>query len=97
MQPARETWTDERLDDLSNRVDRGFGRVEREFTVLRGDVDQRFDQVDKRFDQVDTLHQVDQRFERVEGELGDLRRTVQRFGTGIIFVLLVALTRGQLG
>jgi hypothetical protein len=29
MQPSRATWTDERLDDLSARVERGFERVDR--------------------------------------------------------------------
>jgi hypothetical protein len=39
---ARESWTDERLDDLNAKVDRGFERVDR-----------RFEQVDRRFEQVD--------------------------------------------
>jgi hypothetical protein len=32
----RVTWTDERLDDLSDRVDTGFERVGRELRELRG-------------------------------------------------------------
>jgi HAMP domain-containing protein len=32
---AREAWTDERLDDLTHRVDEGFNRNEREFQAVR--------------------------------------------------------------
>lgn len=31
----RESWTDERLDDLNHRVDSGFGEVRQEFQALR--------------------------------------------------------------
>lgn len=31
----REKWTDERLDDLTHRVDEGFNRTEREFQAVR--------------------------------------------------------------
>ena len=32
----RVTWTDERLDDLSRRMDAGFARVDSELRDLRG-------------------------------------------------------------
>jgi hypothetical protein len=32
---ARESWTDERLDDLTHRVDQGFNKNEREFQAVR--------------------------------------------------------------
>jgi hypothetical protein len=32
---AREAWTDERLDDLNGRVDRGFGEIRGEFQEIR--------------------------------------------------------------
>jgi hypothetical protein len=35
MEAMRETWTDERLDDLTHRVDAGFNEVNREFRALR--------------------------------------------------------------
>jgi hypothetical protein len=34
MQPGRATWTDERLDDLSVRVDHGFAKLERDIREL---------------------------------------------------------------
>jgi hypothetical protein len=34
----RTMWTDERLDDLSNRMDAGFERVDRDIRELRTDM-----------------------------------------------------------
>jgi DNA anti-recombination protein RmuC len=48
MQTMRESWTDERLDDLNATVDRGFARVDERFQR----VDERFDKVDERFERV---------------------------------------------
>jgi ribosome recycling factor len=54
---VRETWTDERLDDLTKRVDEGFreSRADlRQFRQeVRSDMDRRFNEVDKRFDKVE--------------------------------------------
>lgn len=35
----RNAWTDERLDDLSRRVDRGFDRVDADLRALNGRLD----------------------------------------------------------
>jgi hypothetical protein len=34
----RQTWTDERLDDLSRRMDHGFDRVDRDLRDIRGEI-----------------------------------------------------------
>ena len=34
----RETWTDERLDDLSRRMDQGFDRVDRDLRDMRSEI-----------------------------------------------------------
>ena len=59
MQAMRESWTDERLDDLNERVSDGFGqvdkrfeRVEGEIKDLRGDLNERFGRVDSRLDSI---------------------------------------------
>jgi len=66
MEAMRESWTDERLDRLSHRVDEGFSRVDHRFEL----VDQRFEQVDQRFDQVDQrFDQVGKRLDRIETDL----------------------------
>jgi hypothetical protein len=53
---AREAWTDERLDDFKENVNRRFDEVDR-----------RFDKVDKRFDKVDArLDKIDARFDSMQ-------------------------------
>jgi hypothetical protein len=47
---AREKWTDERLDDLNTRVDKGFNEVKGEIRHLRSEMSTRFASVDARFD-----------------------------------------------
>jgi hypothetical protein len=74
---ARESWTDERLDDLTKHMDRGFDRVDARFErvegsihELRAEMDRRFDKVDARFDQVDA------RSERLDARLDSIQRTM---------------------
>jgi hypothetical protein len=47
---ARETWTDERLDDLAKRMDKGFDEVKGEVGELRKEMNSRFSSIDARFD-----------------------------------------------
>jgi hypothetical protein len=36
---VRESWTDERLDDLSKKVDQGFARLDADMRALNGHFD----------------------------------------------------------
>ncbi|HEX3733996.1 MAG TPA: hypothetical protein VHU86_02460 [Solirubrobacterales bacterium] len=47
MQTMRESWTDERLDDLSSRMSDGFRRVDEDIRSLRGEVNARFDSLQR--------------------------------------------------
>lgn len=38
MESVRATWTDERLDDLSRRMDNGFDRVDADLRSLRAEM-----------------------------------------------------------
>ncbi len=82
MASVREAWTDERLDDLTKGVDRGFDRV-----------DARFEQIDRRFERVDREFHVlraemNTRFDSVEGRIDGLQRTmVVGFGSIVASVL----------
>ncbi|HEX7245816.1 MAG TPA: hypothetical protein VF245_09655 [Solirubrobacterales bacterium] len=49
MEAMVQEWTDGRLDDLSEKVDRGFEEVDRRFEQ----VDKRFEQVDKRLERIE--------------------------------------------
>jgi len=45
---VREAWTDERLDDLSKKMDQGFSRLDAEMRALNG----RFDSLQKTLIQI---------------------------------------------
>lgn len=79
----RERWTDERLDDLDRKVERGFADVKAEmkagFERMEAKMDERFNRVDERFAQVDErFAQVDRRFEKVDARF---ERMEDRFHT----------------
>ena len=38
MEPAKATWTDERLDDMARRMDDGFNWVDQDIRELRGEI-----------------------------------------------------------
>jgi hypothetical protein len=59
MERPMDSWNDERLDELSRRMDAGFKELCEEMREGFARVDKRFEQVDKRFEQ------VDKRFERL--------------------------------
>ncbi len=86
MEAMRQSWTDDRLDDLNVKVDRGFAQVDKQFEA----VDKRFEQVDKRFDE------IDRRFEKVNDEFVAVRREMKEgFETlhrAIIQVLITMVT-----
>jgi chromosome segregation ATPase len=56
MEAMRQSWSDDRLDDLNKRVDAGFVRVDEQFAR----VDEQFARVDEQF------ARVDERFVRLE-------------------------------
>ena len=61
---ARETWTDERLDDLKDGM-------HREFDQVRTETNRRFDEVDRRFDEAKKDSQTG--FDRVDTDIRELR------------------------
>lgn len=59
MYGVKEKWTDERLDDLNERVSNGFDRVDRDIRDLRSEMNTRFDSMEERFDaRFDALHRL---------------------------------------
>lgn len=87
MESMRESWSDKRLDDLNDKVDRIDAdvrghRVETrtEFAALRGEMRDGFERMDERFERMDTrfndrLERMDIRFndcfERMDARLDD--------------------------
>jgi hypothetical protein len=109
METMREAWTDERLDDLNQKVDRGFDRVETEIRSqrqefksdigdLRAEMNARFDRMDARFDvkfdQVDArFEKIDAKFEKIDARFDSLNRTL----LGFAVAALIALVAGAVG
>jgi len=78
-----ESWNDERMDELSRRVDKGFedAATKVELTALKGEMNLRFNEVDRRFDEVDArLNRfeggVDSQFSEVNNRLDRLNQTL---------------------
>jgi len=70
MMSPREKWTDERIDDLNQKVDRGFADLRTEMREGFERVDMRFAQVDKRFERIeDRLDKLTDRFESLNRTL----------------------------
>jgi hypothetical protein len=49
---ARETWTDERLDDLKEHMDEGFREVKAEIREVKGEVRELRASMDAKFDRL---------------------------------------------
>jgi tetrahydromethanopterin S-methyltransferase subunit G len=95
MDAMRESWTDDRLDDLNGKVDafRLEARTEfkavradmkDEFAAVRAEMKEGFDKVDERFDR------VEHRFEKMEDRFAALNRTLLQMAAGVIGTLIVA-------
>lgn len=76
------SWTDERLDDLSARMDAGFARVDSEIKDLRSEMQAGFKGV--RTEMHDGFR--DLRAE-VRGDIEALRSLMFRFGGGMLLCL----------
>jgi Skp family chaperone for outer membrane proteins len=75
-------WTEGRLDDLNDKVDRGFDKV-----------DQRFEKVDQRFNRIDDkvdrgFEKVDQQFARIDARLDGMQKAMAQ--------AVIAMTAGML-
>ena len=95
---ARATWTDERLDDLSARVDRGFEMVDRDMRELRmemksGDEALRTE-MNAGFRELSG--ETNARFAEMNARFADLERTIRWFGGLMILTLVASLLEGRL-
>jgi hypothetical protein len=99
MMSPREKWTDERLDDLKERVDQGFSEIKVEvrdgFQRMEAQLDRRFKEIDNRFVEVDKrFMEVDKRFEGFDSRLGRLEDgffALNRTLWGGVFVIAASI------
>lgn len=72
-----QEWTEGRLDELSDKVDKGFERVDKGFER----VDRRFERVEQRFERVDAdvnalRSEMKESLERIDGRIDSVQRTI---------------------
>ncbi|MGH2960835.1 MAG: hypothetical protein ACRDL3_01375 [Solirubrobacterales bacterium] len=104
MPAPRGTWTDERLDDLSHRVEHGFSRVDERFDRLEARIDARIDaqgaELSRRIDalgaelsrRIDALGgRVDTQGVEMGGRIDSLQRTMIQFGSATTVGILATL------
>jgi peptidoglycan hydrolase CwlO-like protein len=76
----REKWTDERLDDLSKKVDEGFANVAGEIKRLDGDInrlDGEITRLDGNITRLDgNIKRLDNDIGRLDGNFNELRREI---------------------
>lgn len=77
MEAMREAWTDDRLDDLANRVDRGFAQAEARTNRFEDQVDARFDRFEKRVEA--GFNRMDARFEKIDARFERMDARFERF------------------
>jgi tetrahydromethanopterin S-methyltransferase subunit G len=82
---AREAWTDERLDDLKENVNRRFDQVDRRFD----EVDRRFDKVDKRFEKVEA--EMKAGFAEVNARFDSMQQTIIICFTGMTATIVASV------
>jgi hypothetical protein len=96
-----ESWNDERLDELSRRVDAGFEKAatKTELAATNKEMNRRFDEANGRFDRFEKT--VGSRFDEVAGELRHLSerfdRLLNTLTVGLIGVIAALLAGGFFG
>jgi hypothetical protein len=80
METMRSTWTDERLDDLAHRMDKGFDRVDTDIRELRSEMNVRFDSMQRG---------MDARFDSMHGSIVGMQRTMIGMMATIVVGFLV--------
>lgn len=91
MEAVREAWTDERMDDLANRMDRGFDRVDTDLRQLRPEMSTRFDRVNT--DVRELRSETNTRFNSLEGRIDAVQRMlIGIFGTMVVGFLGIIVT-----
>jgi hypothetical protein len=86
MEAMRQSWTDDRLDDLSRRMDERFDHVEGEmksrFTRVEGEMQSRFAKVEG--EMKDGFDRVDRDVRELRTDMNALQRTTIQIGGGLI-------------
>jgi chromosome segregation ATPase len=89
MEAMRQSWSDDRLDDLNHRVDAGFARVDDQFAR----VDAQFARLDAKLDRkidgsaAELRQEMKMGFDQINTRFDAMQQTMIRVGGGLIGVL----------
>lgn len=92
MEAMRQSWSDDRLDDLNKRVDAGFIRVDGQFAR----VDAQFARLDAKIDSkidaaaAELRQEMQMGFHQVNSRFDAMQQTMIRIGAGLIGVLVAS-------
>jgi hypothetical protein len=85
MEAMRQSWSDDRLDDLNHRVDAGFARVDDQFARLDAKIDSKIDAA-----AAELRHEMQMGFHQVNARFDAMQQTMMRIGAGLIGVLIAS-------
>lgn len=75
-----ENWNDDRLDELSRRMDAGFEKM-----ATKEEMNLRFDEVDRRFDEVSgRFGEVGKRFDKIDAQLLHITDRLDRMSNSML-------------
>jgi chromosome segregation ATPase len=88
MEAMRQSWSDDRLDDLNKRVDDGFARVDAQFAR----VDAQFARLDAKIDATaaELRQEMKMGFDQINARFDAMQQTMMRIGAGLIGVLVAS-------
>jgi hypothetical protein len=86
MEAVRESWTDARLTDFVAHTDARFDAVDRRFDQVEADL--RALRIETKTEFVAVRSEMNMRFERIEGRIDDLHRTMLQLGGGAIATIV---------
>ena len=103
VEPARSTWTDERLDDFRRAVDERFDHVDHALSELGARIDGQTERIDGLGDRIDGLgDRIDGRIDGLAGRIDALHRTLFQFGlaqfatvTTVLLTLAALIVTGR--
>jgi hypothetical protein len=81
MEAMRQSWSDDRLDDLNKRVDDGFARVDAQFARLDAKIDATA---------AELRQEMKMGFDQINARFDAMQQTFIRVGGGLIGVLFAS-------
>lgn len=93
-----DSWNDERMDELSGRVDSGFKEMREGFARVDREMKEGFAEINRKLDQIPTREEIDHRLEAVEGRVDRVSNRLEHMLWGLFAVgggLLANLLAGH--